>query len=658
MNKIKISLIVNITTKKYLEEFLDNIFSQNFRDFEIILVNSQKNNLDNLVKDYEKIKIVNSNNENINISCNSGLKLAEGRYVLFMNSYDFLQENSLELLYEKAELKQTDVLMFKSIDFFDSYNTYQTKDYFPSLNELTNKIFLAENMDNDLLFEINTNIKHLYLNSFLKENNICFSEDLLQEDLLFKFKTLFCADKISFADYPFYCSRIFENDANSLNLCFNDFSSFLSKYISFFIIFKKYLSYKKNILDQYVTFIKNYFYSLSDFDKNKYFNFIKQELTKYDFIEYDDYYENLSYENILFINLIQKSISYTDYLVNIDLRKNKNHQLISVIMPVYNGKVEDIKNAFKSVFNQSFGFENIELIIIDDCSTEKEGKNYIKLLTDLYPNVKSIFLDENKGSGHARNQGIKLASTHYIMFLDHDDTYTPDACKVLFDNIFNKDVDVVSGNYINTTPGAHKIIHWDKRNIPHLYEKTHNLHDNPSLLKIYPSIWTKIFKKSFLLDNKLFFKNFKAGQDLIFYQEVLCKVNSIKFIKDLIVNYSFRKGNSINKGSISLNRSKEILKTYINVYYTSYNLINNELPEYSYLALNNLNSWLNNKFFDTNFDYDNFKEICDFSQELFELFNNNDKTKPIKQYEQIYEDIANNNIPEAYIFYKKNNNVL
>jgi len=126
----------------------------------------------------------------------------------------------------------------------------------------------------------------------------------------------------------------------------------------------------------------------------------------------------------------------------------------------------------------------------------------------------------------------------------------------------------------------------------------------------------------------------------------------------LIVNYSFRKGNSINKGSISLNRSKEILKTYINVYYTSYNLINNELPEYSYLALNNLNSWLNNKFFDTNFDYDNFKEICDFSQELFELFNNNDKTKPIKQYEQIYEDIANNNIPEAYIFYKKNNNVL
>lgn len=659
MKNIKISIIINIDDSIYLTECLDSLISQRFKNIELFFVNSQQYDLKPIIAKYENefsnIFIVNE--KNFNIAYTTVIKQISGKYLLFLDSNDFLLSDSLKTLYEKAELKQSDILLFKSIDFLNSYDTYQSNEYDPILNEYVNKTFNVDDINKQLLFNLDTNIKIFYLTSFLKKNISLFSNNTIQIDYMLNFKSLFFANKISYTDYAFYAKRIFNKNDKYHKIDLNDFCVMLSNYISFFIIYKKFYSFKRYILNKYVSIVKNYFYSLSEEDKYNYFKSIKQILIKYDFITYNDYYENINPENTIFISLMQKSMSYQDYKINIDIEKNKNQQLLSVIMPIYNGKKDIIKKAFESIYYQTIGFKNIELIMVDDASSDDEGKNYIRKLSDLYPNVISIFLDRNKGSGNARNQGIKIASTNYIMFLDHDDTYTENACKVLFDNIINEDVDVVSGNYVNNTPGAHRIIHWEKRNIPDLYTKIHNLHENPNLLKIYPSIWCKIFKKSFLLDNGIKFKNFRAGQDLIFYQEVLCKVNSMKFIKDIIVNYSFRKGNSINNGSISLNRSKNILKEYIRVYYKSYSLIHNEIPEYSYIPLNNINGWVNNKLFETNFNFKDFKEICEYSKDLFELFNNNEKNKPVKKYEKIYEYISENQIELAYEFYQKHQKI-
>ncbi len=62
---------------------------------------------------------------------------------------------------------------------------------------------------------------------------------------------------------------------------------------------------------------------------------------------------------------------------------------ISVIMPVYNAE-DELNTAIDSIINQSFGFENIELIIVDDCSTDN-SRNIITDYANEYENIIPVF---------------------------------------------------------------------------------------------------------------------------------------------------------------------------------------------------------------------------------------------------------------------------
>ena len=69
----------------------------------------------------------------------------------------------------------------------------------------------------------------------------------------------------------------------------------------------------------------------------------------------------------------------------------------------------------------------------------------------MYDNIKYIFLESNSGSaGKPRNIGIKNASSKYIMFLDNDDEYVPEACEILYRMLFT----IVSGD---TLPKAKRL---------------------------------------------------------------------------------------------------------------------------------------------------------------------------------------------------------
>ena len=89
---------------------------------------------------------------------------------------------------------------------------------------------------------------------------------------------------------------------------------------------------------------------------------------------------------------------------------------ISVIIPTCN--CEDyLVDCVKSIINQTFGFKNIELILIDDNSNDST-KDIIQYFTSKYLNCKSVFLKESSGSGgKPRNIGIEKVSAKYLMFL-------------------------------------------------------------------------------------------------------------------------------------------------------------------------------------------------------------------------------------------------
>lgn len=96
--------------------------------------------------------------------------------------------------------------------------------------------------------------------------------------------------------------------------------------------------------------------------------------------------------------------------------------LVSVIMPCHNSS-DFISKSIQSVINQNF--DNWELIIIDDCSTD-QSREVIQHYVNQDSRIKLICLDENSGAAVARNTGIELATGRFIAFLDSDDTWHPD----------------------------------------------------------------------------------------------------------------------------------------------------------------------------------------------------------------------------------------
>lgn len=126
------------------------------------------------------------------------------------------------------------------------------------------------------------------------------------------------------------------------------------------------------------------------------------------------------------------------------IKKNiKENKMISVIIPTYNrGKL--INRAVDSVLSQSY--ENLEIIVVDDCSTDNTTTMMEKYRNN--EKVKYIKLDKNAGACHARNVGIKKASGEVIAFLDSDDEWHREKLQKQYNYMIEKKADVVVCNYL------------------------------------------------------------------------------------------------------------------------------------------------------------------------------------------------------------------
>lgn len=123
-----------------------------------------------------------------------------------------------------------------------------------------------------------------------------------------------------------------------------------------------------------------------------------------------------------------------------------NKPLVSVVLTSYNQK-KKLERAFNSLINQTY--DNLEIIISDDCSTDGISQDYIKLLKSKYPEKVRIHLQEqNVGIPKNKNTGLRMTRGKYITYLDGDDFYYPqkieNEIKILEKN---PDIDVVYSNF-------------------------------------------------------------------------------------------------------------------------------------------------------------------------------------------------------------------
>ena len=103
----------------------------------------------------------------------------------------------------------------------------------------------------------------------------------------------------------------------------------------------------------------------------------------------------------------------------------------TVIIPLYNKEMY-IENAIKSILNQTF--TDFELLIINDCSTDKSIEIASKFA---FEKVQIIHHKKNSGLAATRNTGIKKATSNYVTFLDADDLWKPHFLEKIFNLIQN-----------------------------------------------------------------------------------------------------------------------------------------------------------------------------------------------------------------------------
>lgn len=549
MVNIKISVIIPVYNgEKFIQECLDSITNQSLNEIEIICINdgSTDNTLD-ILNEYSsrdnRIKIITTENNGQGHARNLAINEAKGEYILFVDADDYIDLNSCGLLYSRAKSDDLDMLFFQLTNYMEVSGNIVNTDLYDHKclidKGITEHTVFNNSNFKDCLFKIPVcPVSKLYKTEFLRENNLYFPENIIFEDNLLFYESYFKGNKFGFLEeHLYYRRRHNDSTTQSFNKKFFDIVKVTNLMLDLFKKLKKYEEYKNELINHTFSMIKEWFNKTPLYLKNEFFLIVKSDFKGFNELK-DDFLNNLEKEYINLWHCIIKANDYIDFLPinklsNVEYSYNKSKKIykISIIIPTYNtGSM--LHRTLMSIENQSLGFEDIEVLLIDDASTDKETLDIIHEYCDKYDNVNSILLNENIGSpGTSRNIGVKEAAANYIMFLDHDDFFEVDACEKLYSVMLKNDADVVFGRYNSIDDNQFGIIEYPKEKQGYFKDISEN-----ERIVAYPppSIWTKLFKKDLITINNIMFPPL-LGEDAIFMSKVFTNAKGIVYLGDLLV---------------------------------------------------------------------------------------------------------------------------
>ncbi len=312
MNKKDISIIVPIyNAEKYLNKCIDSIINQSKKELEIILINDgSTDNSETIIKKYndKRIKYFKNKNQGIGKTRNFGIEKATGKYIMFLDSDDFLELNACEKMFEKAEKDKLDIVICDYYRYFDNGKKEEVK--LPNFKNSSLK-------DNpNIICEHLSPWAKIYKTDLLKNNNIKFVENLKYEDAPFIIEALDCAKKIGKVNLPLNYYVIHEKSETTVR------DERVFDIIKIIDIIRKYTKSKKYLKEKIdkltVRIITNYtIQQRMQEDKNIGIRFINEAFS-YLKKEVPDYKNNKYYENRSFLKrTIEKNMLLTKIYVKL-----------------------------------------------------------------------------------------------------------------------------------------------------------------------------------------------------------------------------------------------------------------------------------------------------------------------------------------------------
>lgn len=203
-----ISIVVPVyNVEAYLKECLNSLLNQDFNgEYEIVCVNdgSTDNSL-NILQEYEqannKIVLIDQKNKGLSGARNTGFKNAKGKYIMFLDSDDYLKNNKVLLeLYNQVEKYDLDFVVADfEYDYEDKSKNYRIQRTDKIKNKVMNgREFFDLGIETKSIMSVVWN--KLYRRDFLEKNNLHFYEGIIYEDMEFTPRAYYLASRVKYLD--------------------------------------------------------------------------------------------------------------------------------------------------------------------------------------------------------------------------------------------------------------------------------------------------------------------------------------------------------------------------------------------------------------------------------------------------------------------------
>lgn len=215
---------------------------------------------------------------------------------------------------------------------------------------------------------------------------------------------------------------------------------------------------------------------------------------------------------------------------------------VSIIIPVYNTD-EYLRECLDSVVNQTLS--EIEIICVDDGSTDSS----LKILKEYAEKDKriNILQQNNSGAGRARNNGLRLATGEFLYFLDSDDYIKEATLETLYKKAIETDSDICLCRHVELNTQTQEFLDcpWSLREEILPKKESFSFKDMPeNLLELCPpNLFIKLFRRSFIEEQGIFFQEIKTCNDVYFSFSSMLLAKKIATINEVFCIYRTRHNN-------------------------------------------------------------------------------------------------------------------
>lgn len=241
---------------------------------------------------------------------------------------------------------------------------------------------------------------------------------------------------------------------------------------------------------------------------------------------------------------------------------------ITVIIPCYNAE-KHIDRCLKSIEDQTYGINNMEIILVDDASEDDTYEHLLRFERKYPDNTAVIACEENGGPGSARNTGMEYATGKYISFVDSDD---------MVDITMLQRMQAVAECYDPDVTECSYRLFWDIEDVvpekkgSDYFVRVHTAKERRRLIlnSFKSAAWGCLYKKSFLEDNRLCFSDgILYGEDCCFSGLAMLTCESYYYMGDTLYFYYNNMDGimSRNADNERIRQLGQVMISYINELY-------------------------------------------------------------------------------------------